>query len=142
MYDVLIIGAGPVGLATGMYAGRLNLKTIVIGDYIGGVLETTEDIENYPGFRSISGEEITRRLRKHAEEYNVEILEERVEDIQKLEEGFEVETEEEEVLQGKTVIFATGTKHKKLPARGAGRLLLPGRWRDSSGWPPTATTPG
>lgn len=119
MYDVIVVGAGPVGLASGMYAGRLNLKTMVIGDYIGGTLETTTNIENYPGFKSISGEEITRRLKEHAEEYGVDILEERVGDIERVVGGFEVETGEEESFTGRAIIFATGTRHRKLQARGA-----------------------
>ena len=57
MYDTIIIGAGVVGLAAGMYAGRLNLKTLVLGAAsgvefpVGGVITLTDRVENYPGFR-------------------------------------------------------------------------------------------
>lgn len=119
MYDLIVIGAGPSGLAAGMYAGRLGLKTLIIGDSIGGALATTTNIENYPGFKSISGEELIGLLKDHALEYGVEILEELVERVEKRNGSFEIETEEGESFSSKALIFATGTKRRKLPAKNA-----------------------
>lgn len=50
MHDTIIIGAGCAGIAAAMYAGRLNLKTLLIGDNIGGTIALTDVVENYPGF--------------------------------------------------------------------------------------------
>ena len=67
-YDFLILGAGGTGLAAGMYAARLGLKTLVIGTThgselpVGGVITTTNIVENYPGFKSISGVELAKKL--------------------------------------------------------------------------------
>jgi thioredoxin reductase (NADPH) len=119
MYDVIILGAGPAGLAAGMYAGRLNMRTLIIGEEVGGLIATTQLVENYPGFKQISGEELSERLMEHAEEYGVELVEARAIDVERIEEGFRVVTDEDESYEGKTLIFATGTRHRKLPAKGA-----------------------
>jgi thioredoxin reductase (NADPH) len=119
MYDVIIIGAGPAGLAAGMYAGRLNLRTLIIGEDVGGLIATTQLVENYPGFKRISGEELSERLLEHAEEYGVELVEARVIDVEKTADGFRVLTDEDESYSAKALIFATGTRHRRLPAKGA-----------------------
>ena len=67
-YDFIIIGAGGTGLAAAMYAARLNLKTLILGwtygteAAIGGVITTTNIVENYPGFISLSGYELAKKL--------------------------------------------------------------------------------
>lgn len=129
-YDVIIIGAGVTGLATAMYAGRLNLQTLVLGDSssnelpIGGVITLTEVVENYPGFKRLTGPELAEKIRDHALDYKdkVEIKKERVTAIKKTsKEGmcFLIETDENKSYWSKTVIIATGTKWKKLPMKGA-----------------------
>ena len=86
-YDTAIIGAGVVGLATAMYAGRLNLKTIVFGTTsgselpIGGVITLTDKVENYPGFKHLTGMELAKKIEEHARDYQIEIKEEKVEEI-------------------------------------------------------------
>ncbi len=118
MHDVIVIGAGPAGLAAGMYAGRLNLRTLIIGEDVGGLIATTQLVENYPGFKQISGEELAERLLEHAEEYGVELVEARATDVERTQEGFRVLTEEKS-YSAKALIFATGTRHRKLPAKRA-----------------------
>ncbi len=118
MHDVIVIGAGPAGLAAGMYAGRLNLRTLIIGEDVGGLIATTQLVENYPGFKQISGEELSERLLEHAEEYGVELVEARATDVERTQEGFRVLTEEGS-YPAKALIFATGTRHRKLPAKRA-----------------------
>lgn len=114
MYDTIIIGAGCAGLGAAMYAGRLNLKTLMIGDNIGGTITLTDVVENYPGFIRVTGQELADNLRKHAEDYNIEKAEAKVTKI-RLEHGcFFVETNENMVYETKTIIFATGTEWRKL----------------------------
>lgn len=118
MYDTIIIGAGCAGLAAAMYAGRLNLKTLMIGDNIGGTITLTDVVENYPGFIRLTGQELADSLRKHAEDYNIEKAEAKVTKI-RLEHGcFFVETNENKVYETKTIIFATGTEWRKLNVPG------------------------
>ena len=122
-YDVIIIGAGGTGLAAGMYTGRLGLKTLILGATsgselpVGGVITTTHLVENYPGFLRLTGIELAQKLEEHAREYHASINEERVSKLEKTKQGFAVTTERKS-YQSKTVIFATGTKLKKLGATG------------------------
>ncbi len=123
-YDTVIIGAGIVGLASAMYSGRLNLKTVVFGATsgteipIGGILTLASPIENYPGFKSITGQELAKKIEEHAREYDIEIKEEKVTDVSKHGNDFTIKTEKSS-YNTKTIIFTTGTKWRKLPMKGA-----------------------
>ena len=130
LYDVIIIGAGVTGLAAAMYAGRLNLQTLVLGDSssnelpICGVITLTEVVENYPGFKRLTGPELAEKIRDHALEYKdkVEIKKEKVTEVLKTsKEGmcFLVKSDENNEYWAKSIIIATGTKWKKLPMKGA-----------------------
>lgn len=127
-YDLIVIGAGGSGLAGGMYAARLGLKTLVLGKTsgselpVGGVITTTDIVENYPGFKSISGMELAKKIEEHARAYDlVEIRTEEVLDIKKNKKDFVVKTKKDE-YSGKTILFATGTKWKKLDVPGSKEL--------------------
>ncbi|RMD67049.1 thioredoxin reductase [Candidatus Pacearchaeota archaeon] len=124
-YDFIIIGAGVSGLAGAMYAGRLGLHTLVLGAShgselpVGGVITTTHVVENYPGFVSLTGTELAEKIRKHAESYElVEIKEEKAEDVRKEDEGFVVKTSERE-YRAPAIMFATGTRWRKLDVPGS-----------------------
>jgi len=119
-YDFIVIGAGGTGLAAAMYAARLEVKILVLGHShgtelpIGGVITTTHLVENYPGFIKISGHELAKKLEEHAREYKqISIKNEKVTTINKASGGFLVKTNKNEYF-GKTLLFATGTKWKKL----------------------------
>ena len=124
-YDFLIIGAGGVGLAAAMYAARLNMKTLVLGAIhgteapVGGVITTINIVENYPGFIKLTGEEIAKKLEDHARSYDlVEIKVEKATDVKKMKSCFVVKTEKDE-YKAKTVLFATGTRWRKLDVPGS-----------------------
>ena len=126
-YDFLIIGAGGVGLAAAMYAARLRLKTLVLGHShgseapVGGVITTTNIVENYPGFMEISGEELAKKLENHALSYDlVTIKQELAKKIEKHKSCFIVKTSSNSLgYQAKTILFATGTKWHKLDIPGS-----------------------
>ncbi|MBI3027411.1 FAD-dependent oxidoreductase [Candidatus Woesearchaeota archaeon] len=118
MYDTIIIGAGCAGLAAAMYAGRLNMKTLLIGDNIGGTITLTDVVENYPGFIKLTGQELADNLRNHAEAYNIEKSEAKVTKIKREHNCFIVETNESKTHQSRTIIFATGTEWRKLNVPG------------------------
>lgn len=120
-YDFIILGAGVTGLAAAMYGARLGLKTLCLGAShgtelpVGGVITTTNVVENYPGFIRLTGTELSDKIRDHALSYDlVEIKEEKVEGVEKKKDLFIVKTKKN-VYAGKTILFATGTKWKKLP---------------------------
>jgi thioredoxin reductase (NADPH) len=113
MYDIIIIGAGVSGFAGAMYAGRLNMKTLVLGEIPGGVIITTDTVENYPGFKKLTGQELADNIRNHAMEYDVDFVQEKVSKVTKKKDCISVEAAGKK-YQGKTILFATGTKHRKL----------------------------
>ena len=124
-YDFVIIGGGGSGLAAAMYAARLKLKTLVLGFThgtelpVGGVITTTNIVENYPGFEKLTGFELAKKIEKHARGYKeVTIKEEKAEKIKKSGKGFEVKTKNGKYF-GKTLLFATGTKWRELDVKGA-----------------------
>jgi len=124
-YDFLIMGAGVTGLAAAMYGARLGLKTLCLGTShgselpIGGVITTTNIVENYPGFIKLTGNELADKIREHAESYElVKIIEEKAENIEKTGKEFIVKTDKN-LYTAKTILFATGTKWKKLDVPGA-----------------------
>lgn len=126
MYDTLIIGAGVTGLSAAMYAGRLNIKTIVLGTTsgselpIGGVITLTDTVDNYPGFKHLTGQELANKMEEHAKDYDIEIKEEKVLDIKKNKgmDCFDVKTEKTK-YNTRTIIFATGAKWRELTMKGA-----------------------
>ena len=115
--DVLIIGSGVTGLATAMYSARFNLKPIVVGDTPGGVITLTDDVSNYPGFKKLTGIELADKVRDHALDYGVEILNDFIERIEKKGKLY-VAKSSDSVFEAKTVVLATGTKNKKLGVSG------------------------
>jgi len=126
-YDFVIIGAGGTGLAAAMYGARLGLKTLVLGHShgselpIGGVITTTNIVENYPGFIKLTGPEIAEKIEAHARSYDkVTIKEEQVTEVTKYKNCFKVKTDKSEYI-AKTILFATGTKWKKLDVPGSNK---------------------
>lgn len=118
LYDVIIIGAGSAGSSAAIYATRYNLKTLMLGGPMpGGLITEATEVENYPGYLSISGMELSDKFIKQAEALGAEYRVEVVESIKKIEGMFVIKTFNSE-YQSKSVILAMGTKHKKLGIEG------------------------
>ena len=123
VYDFAIIGAGGTGFAAAMYAGRFQLKTIVIGETIGGTIILTDVVENYPGFKKLTGEELAAKIEEHARDYpSVKVENDRVTEVRKDGELFAITTLEGKTFHSKTILFATGTEWKKLGVPGEKEL--------------------
>ena len=120
MLDTLIIGAGPAGMAAGIYAARAELSHLVLecGLMSGGQIINTSEVDNYPGLKGIGGFELAMKFREHCDECNVQFRDGKVTKVEKKEEGFSVELENGETYSAKTVLFATGAKHRKLGVPG------------------------
>ncbi len=117
MYDLIIIGAGPAGLSASIYASRYGIKHVVLGEVPGGLLTQTFDVGNWLGTEAIGGQTFANNAEKHAKSYGVEILPLTVESIVKQGEIFEISASGKS-FQAKTVLIATGTKHRHLGVPG------------------------
>ncbi len=125
MYDVVIIGSGPAGMAAAVYAARAELSFLVIEKGISGgqILETT-DIDNYPGFQAISGFELAQKFREHAESCGTEIIEDmEIQDFRRIEGGYELVFDGEKTIETKTILIATGANPRRLGCAGEEELL-------------------
>lgn len=118
-YDVIIIGAGPAGLSAAIYSARSGLKTAVFErGLIGGQINVTEEVENYPGFpEALSGYELTERMHRQAEHFETEFKDEEVTAL-----GMEglckiVETSDNK-YRARAVIFCTGAYPRRLNVPG------------------------
>lgn len=121
-YDLIILGTGPAGLSAGIYAARYGLKVLVLGKDIGGMINYTNLIENYPGFTG-SGADLIGKLVQQAKKFGSEIIQSEVVNIKKDKEIFEVQTAKKEALRTKAIILALGTEKRKLNVKGENRLL-------------------
>jgi len=117
-YDLIIVGAGPAGLAASIYASRYNIKHLVLGENLGGTIAWAHKVENYPGFPSISGFELAQNFINHAKSLGGKIIGQEVVNLEKSN-GFLVLTAgNKKKYQAKTLIIATGTKRRKLNVPG------------------------
>ena len=116
--DLIIIGAGPAGIAAGIYASRAKLSFVLLEkSFAGGQIVNTYEIENYPGIKATSGFELSTMFREHAEELDVEFRSEEVQEI-KLDDAIKEVVTNSETYQARTVILATGASWRKLGADG------------------------
>lgn len=123
--DTIIIGAGPAGITAGIYLARRNLCVFILYEKLGGQASTTADIENYAGFKFITGEEFTKQLNEHLKDYDVTTAEEKVEKIEKINNEFHVTTEKNKFI-GKSVIIASGARQRMLGVPGEKEFLNKG----------------
>lgn len=120
--DLVIIGAGPAGIAAGIYASRAKLSFVLLEkSFAGGQIVNTYEIENYPGIKSTSGFELSTMFREHAEELEVEFRSEEVQEIDLSDKVKKVVTNGA-TYEAKTVILATGASWRKLGTDGEDRL--------------------
>lgn len=118
MYDTIIIGAGPAGMTAALYAARSNLKVAILEQGApGGQMNNTADVENYPGFERISGPELAMKMFEPLEKFGVEHLYGIVTQIE--DKGdYKVIRADEQVYKTKTLIIATGAKHRQIGVPG------------------------
>ena len=124
MYDIIIVGGGPAGLTSAIYALRAGKTVLVIEkNGFGGQIAFSPKVENIPGTRSISGAEFADKLTDHAMDLGAEVELEKVISVEKNGEIFTVSTEEGSNYQAKAVILAVGVKHRTLGLPGEEELI-------------------
>lgn len=124
MYDLIIIGGGPAGLAAAVYAARKRLNAVLVSVDIGGQLNWNSGIENYLGYQFISGPELIEKFQSQVNQYRFEQKTgSRVVSIQKSGDGFEATTETGARYQAKAVVLATGKTPRKLNVPGENEYI-------------------
>ena len=113
-HDVLIVGQGASAFAAALYAARYQMKTIVIGEMFGGETATGGLIENYPGYPEIDGYDLMMKFREQSEKYEVAIVDDKVDSIDRTAHCFEAATALGDTYQATTVILAVGRERRKL----------------------------
>lgn len=123
MFDLIIVGGGPAGVAAGVYASRKRLTSLLVTKEWGGQSNVSPDIQNWIGTPSISGMDLAENLKKHLHTYAdgfVEIKENTcVSTIEKTGEGFTVTLEDGSTADARAVLIASGSKRRRLDVPGA-----------------------
>ncbi len=118
MYDTIIIGSGPAGMTSAIYAARREMKTLVVGKELGGQLVWASEIENYPGFKTISSFELISKLQEQVSALGVEFKQKEISKIVKEEDNTFTLHTSKETLKAKTVIIAMGLSPRRLAIPG------------------------
>lgn len=123
MYDIIIIGSGPAGLSAAIYAQRACLDTIVIekNGISGGQVLNTWEVDNYPGFPGVTGFELSRQFREHANKLGARVVQDEVVQVE-LSGNVKKVVCEEETYEARCVILASGARHRTLEVPGEEEL--------------------
>ena len=124
IYDVIILGAGPAGLAAGLYAGRSRLNVLIIEKgQDGGQIAITDDIENYPGqiVEGESGPSLIARMTKQAEKFGAKRVSDMIKEVE-LEGDVKILKSEKNEYRAKNVIIATGAHARQIGCKGEGQF--------------------
>lgn len=126
LLDSIIIGSGPAGLSAAIYGKRAELSIIVVEkDYEGtGQIVESAQVDNYLGIPGIDGYELGEKFREHAVSLGVEFVNLEVTGIEKIDNNlWEISFEDESKVKAKSIIFATGSKPRKLNIPGEAEYL-------------------
>lgn len=123
MYELIIIGGGPAGIAAGVYAARKQLKTALVAEHFGGQSVESMGVENWIGTPSVSGVDLAKQLEGHLRSYEGEYMKihegTRADSVTKTDKGFKAVLSNGEILETETVLITTGSSRRKLDVPGA-----------------------
>jgi alkyl hydroperoxide reductase subunit F len=126
MYEIIIVGGGPAGMAAAVYAARKRLNTLLVTRDIGGQVNWTTGVENYLGYQFIEGADLIAKFQQQVNQFPIDQkIGTKVTQIKKIENSFEVVSETGEKFQGKVVLLASGKRPRRLNV--AGEIELTGR---------------
>ena len=122
IYDVVIIGAGPAGMTAAVYTSRANLSTLMLERGVpGGQMANTEEVENYPGFETILGPELSTKMFDHAKKFGAEYA---YGDVKEIVDGEEYKTIKagSKEYKARAIIISSGAEYKKIGVPGEKEL--------------------
>lgn len=122
IYDVVIIGAGPAGMTAAVYTSRANLSTLMLERGVpGGQMANTEEVENYPGFDTILGPELSTKMFDHAKKFGAEYA---YGDVKEIIDGEEYKTIKagSKEFKARSIIVSSGAEYKKIGVPGEKEL--------------------
>jgi thioredoxin reductase (NADPH) len=122
IYDVVIIGAGPAGMTAAVYTSRANLSTLMLERGVpGGQMANTEEVENYPGFDTILGPELSTKMFDHAKKFGAEYA---YGDVKEIIDGEEYKTIKagSKEFKARSIIISSGAEYKKIGVPGEKEL--------------------
>nr|WP_319539963.1 FAD-dependent oxidoreductase [uncultured Methanospirillum sp.] len=114
VYDVIIAGAGPAGMTAALYCARKNLKTIVISEDIGGQALESWNIENYMGYRMVTGDELMSKFEEQVRQTDIRIELDQITALLPVSGGYQVKTTSGQEFKGKSIILAQGKRPRRL----------------------------
>lgn len=122
IYDVIIVGAGPAGMTAAVYTSRGNLSTLMLERGMpGGQMANTEEIENYPGFETILGPELSTKMFEHAKAFGAEYAYGDVTEV--IDEGnYKTIKSGNKEYKARAIIITTGAEYKKMGVPGEKEL--------------------
>jgi len=124
MYELIIIGGGPAGMAAAVYAARKLINTILVTGDIGGQVNWTNGVENYLGYQFIEGDELISKFQQQVNQFPIkQKIGLKITQVKKVNGGFEVIPESGESILGKAVILASGKRPRKLNVEGETELI-------------------
>lgn len=123
MFDIIILGSGPAGMAAAIYAKRAKLETMIIdrNGFGGGQVLSTYEVDNYPGIPGVSGMVLSSMFQEHAEKMGATVIGDEVEDIRKNGDFYEVVCSGQS-YETKGIVIATGAQHAHLNVKGEEEL--------------------
>ncbi|WP_238375190.1 thioredoxin-disulfide reductase [Vulcanisaeta thermophila] len=118
VYDVIIVGGGPAGMSAAIYAARYGLTTAIITEEIGGQVAKAGWVENYLGYTRIMGPDLVSKFEEHVKYYNVPIIIDVVENVERAGDLFKIYTMNGDEYTSRTIILAVGERRRKLNVPG------------------------
>lgn len=117
-FDVLIVGGGPAGASSAIYAARKGIRTGIVAERFGGQVQDTLSIENFISVKRTEGPKLVANLEEHVNDYNIDVMNsQRAKNLEK-KDMFELELENGAVLKSKSVIISTGARWRNIGVPG------------------------
>jgi len=116
-YDLIVLGGGPTAIACAIYAARFAMDVLIVGKVFGGLIATTDIVENYPGITSISGQGLMEMFKNHMNSLSIPYISDEIRSIENVEDYFVLHSFFQK-FKAKSICIATGSERRKLGVPG------------------------